>query len=119
MTPIDTAAGPKGPEGDHGPQRRQRGRGDPNGRTAYVLSGQSNYPGTECGGTPTRASTVTPINTAITPSRVGNYPVAIAITPDGKTADITRDRSTRHGRRCAVGSPIQGCPQFRAGALRA
>jgi len=69
----------------------------PDGRTAYVVSGRPVTNGTFCGQAPPPADTVTPIstatNTALTPIPVGQYPSAIAITPDGRTAYVVNDGS--------------------------
>jgi len=63
----------------------------PDGKTAYVVSG-GEFAGT-CGEGSGPANTVTPIrtatNTALKAIKVGNFPDAIVITPNGKTAYVS------------------------------
>jgi len=67
----------------------------PNGKTAYVVSGAQTC-GT-CSHQPPPANTVTPVNvvtnTALKAIKVGQYPDAIAITPNGKTAYVANSGS--------------------------
>jgi YVTN family beta-propeller protein len=68
----------------------------PDGTTAHVVSGA--VPNAMvCGQDGTPANAVTPIrtatNTALKPIKVGEYPNAIAITPNGQTAYVVNDGS--------------------------
>jgi DNA-binding beta-propeller fold protein YncE len=110
VTPIRTATGKAGKPVKVG-QWPDAVAITPNGKTVYVASTGSGPTGcivqADCGTTPdsaasSRPATVTPISTATNrpgkPIKVGPAgSITIAITPNGKTAYVSRDRSTSQG----------------------